>query len=211
MKKLLSEFFILMTVVACANTPYVHKDKNNGLGYWSEKVSEGIFKVYISFSSSTSKGRINDYLWIQGYEQCAKDEYFYYYLGDSHKVEGFKNETLMSYVYCYKDTNRYGLGIGFAEGSLTIEDIEPRKSRFPLEKGDLLLSLNGKKISKIDEMHTSLHLTKNKPVVVEYLRDNKKGKATIQPIQITYLRSQSSVLYWMKRSDVSQEQVQFLK
>ena len=51
-----------------------------------------------------------------------------------------------------------------------------------LKKGDLLLSANGQPIRSLHRLHEVINAAGGKPVQVDYSRDNKEGRVSIQPV-----------------------------
>ncbi len=207
MKRIFLACCILLLAVGCANTPYTHKDKNTGLGYWSKKIADGVYEVYFSYNSSTDERRADDYIWIHGYEVCAKDKYYYYYMGEERNLEGYENKTKMSYAFCLKEAVRYGLGIQLDDDSLKIINIASKQTELGLKVDDVVLSINGKSVTRLDEIHLILHSNSSKQLKVEILRNGKKMTKSITPKVMTGVYSKLDVAKWMKKYGISPEQL----
>lgn len=72
------------------------------------------------------------------------------------------------------------LGTGSIKGSDSRKH-EPSAKKVAV--GDIILSINGKKITSLYQLKTILNQNKNKEVTIEILTDDKKRKVKIKPIQ----------------------------
>ncbi len=84
-----------------------------------------------------------------------------------------------------KTDEKTGLGMaGWDEqNEVQIDGIMPGMDaeKAGLRRGDVVLSLNGVPVRSVFKLHEVIRASGGKPVTVEYLRDGRRGTATVQP------------------------------
>ena len=169
--------------ISCSVVDYGPKSSKNEKGYWSKKIQSGIHRVYANYDNSSSPKRAMGYIVIRGYELCKKQNAPYVTLGRVSDEKNFEHKTRSANVYCRKSPSKFSIGAQVVGNSTRVARLYKGGSE-KLQSGDVILSINKKRVANKDDMDRVLYnlrsAKRNMKVVVD--RRGKKRTLYFKPI-----------------------------